>query len=45
MGDQDLQLREELGRALILSTEKLSPPLSLHASPHPSLDASLIAFR
>ena len=45
IGDQDLQLKEGLGRALILLTKKLSPPIFLYASPHPSLDPSRITFR
>ena len=38
MGDQDLQLREELWRALMLPTQKLSSPSFLHVSRDPSLD-------
>ena len=36
MGDQDLQLREGLGRVLILPTKKLSPPFSFmpHSIPN-----------
>ena len=45
MGDEDLQLREGLRRALILPIKNLNPLLFFHASPHPSLDPSLIAIR
>ena len=38
MGDQDLQLRKGLGRALNLPTKKLSPSPFLHALPNPAFD-------